>query len=64
SRGLIGPFFYEGTVTGFVYLVMLRTSILPAIRALYGNERFYLQQDGATPHYQRDVRAYLEEILP
>jgi hypothetical protein len=64
SRGLIGPFFFEATVTGLVYLDMLHTSILPAIRALYGNERFYLQHDGAPPHYHRDVRAYLDEILP
>ena len=34
-RGLIGPFFFEGTVTGHVYLDMLRTSILPAIRTLF-----------------------------
>jgi hypothetical protein len=37
TRGLIGPFFFEGTVTGLAYLNMLRTSILPAIYALYEN---------------------------
>ena len=37
ARGLIGPFFFEGTVTGEVYLEMLRASILPAICALYEN---------------------------
>ena len=31
SRGLIGPFFFEGTVTSALYLDMLQTSILPAI---------------------------------
>jgi len=31
SRGLIGPFFFEGTVTGALYLNMLQTSILRAI---------------------------------
>ena len=41
-RGLIGPFFFEGTVTGQVYLDMLRTSILPAICTLFGNDRFLL----------------------
>jgi hypothetical protein len=40
TRGLIGPFFFEGTVTGLAYLNMLRTSILPAIHALYENEQF------------------------
>ena len=35
ARGLIGPFFFEGTVTGEAYLEMLRSSILPAVRAFY-----------------------------
>jgi hypothetical protein len=56
-RSLIGPFFFEGTVTGPVYLSMLWTSILPAIHQPYGNDPFYFQQDGAPPHYYRDVRS-------
>jgi hypothetical protein len=43
---------------------MLADSIFPAIRALYGNDNFYFQQDGAPPHYHRDVRAYLDQNLP
>uniref|UniRef100_A0A2C9L5J0 Tc1-like transposase DDE domain-containing protein n=1 Tax=Biomphalaria glabrata TaxID=6526 RepID=A0A2C9L5J0_BIOGL len=39
-------------------------SIFPAIRALYGNDEFYFQQDGAPPHYHRDVRAYLDHNVP
>ena len=35
SRGLLGPFFFEGTVTGTTYLRMLEERILPAIRDLY-----------------------------
>jgi hypothetical protein len=50
-RGLIGPFFLGGTVTGPVYLNMLRTSILLTIHQLYGNEPFYFQEDGAPPQY-------------
>ena len=63
-RGLIGPLFFQSIITGQVYLDMLRTSILPAIRTLFGNGRFYFQQDGAPPHFHRDVRAYLDENLP
>ncbi|CAK1592284.1 unnamed protein product [Parnassius mnemosyne] len=63
SRGLIGPFRFEGTVTGINYLTMLADSIFPAIRALYGNDDFYFQQDGAPPHYHRDVGAYLDQNL-
>jgi hypothetical protein len=52
------------THTGQVYLNMLRTSILPEIRTLFGNDRFNFQQDGAPPHFHRDVRSYLDENLP
>ena len=64
ARGLIGPFRFEGTVTGETYRTMLADSIFPAIRALYGNDEFYFQQDGAPPHYHRDVRAYLDHNVP
>jgi len=37
-RGLNGPLFFEGTVTGQVYLDMLCTSILLAICTLFGND--------------------------
>ena len=43
---------------------MIQTSVLFAIRASYGDEECYLQQDGAPPHYHRDVRAYLDDNLP
>lgn len=57
SRRLIGPFRFEGIVTGENYLTMLDDFIVPVIRALYGNDNFYFQQDGATLHYHRDVGA-------
>ena len=63
ARSLIGPFFFEATVTGEAYLEMLRSSILPVIRALYEKSEVFYQQDGAPPHYHRDVRAFLDENL-
>jgi len=63
ARDLIGPFFFEGTVSGEAYLEMLRSSILPAICALYENSEVFYQQDGAPPHYHRNVRAFLDENL-
>jgi hypothetical protein len=54
-RGLIGLFFFEGTVTGPMYLNILWTSILTSILQLCGNEPYYFQQDGEPPHYDRDV---------
>ncbi|KAJ4438543.1 hypothetical protein ANN_14490 [Periplaneta americana] len=53
-----------GAVTRLVCLGMVRISCLYAIRALYGNERYYFEQDGAPSHYHRDVRTYLDETVP
>jgi hypothetical protein len=47
-----------------MYLNMLRTSILPVIHQLCGNDPFYFKQDGASPHYHRYIRGYHEETLP
>jgi len=57
-----GPFF-EGTVTGAAYLNILQESIVPTVRQLYGDDTWY-QQEGAPPHYHRDVRAYLDNTFP
>jgi hypothetical protein len=43
---------------------LLQTSICPAIRELFGDDRFYRQHDAAQPHYHRHVRAYLDDTLP
>ena len=59
----LGPFFFEGTVTGEAYLEMLRLSILPDVRTFYENSEVFYQQDGAPPHYHLDVRAPLDENL-
>ncbi|KAI8779666.1 Protein of unknown function DUF4817 [Biomphalaria glabrata] len=64
ARGLIGPFRFEETVNEKTYLIMLAGSIFIAIRASYGNDEFYFQQDGAPPLYHRDVRAYLDHNVP
>ncbi|PSN34043.1 hypothetical protein C0J52_27630 [Blattella germanica] len=40
---------------------MLRTSILPGVRALYGaDEEVFYQQDGVPPHYHLALRAFLD----
>ena len=63
ARVLIGPFFFEGTITGEACLEMLSSSILIAIRALYENSEIFYQQDGAPPHYHRDLWAFVNENL-
>ncbi|XP_076305614.1 uncharacterized protein LOC143222676 [Tachypleus tridentatus] len=62
--GVTGPFCFENTVTGFVYLNLLQESVVPRIRGQFRDEEFYFQHDGAPPHYHRNVRAYLDENLP
>ena len=37
---------------------------MPRIHEQFGDKEFYFQQDGAPPHYHRDVRAYLDKNLP
>jgi len=36
----------------------------PVIEDMFGHEEIYFQQDGAPPHYHRDVRAYLDATYP
>lgn len=64
SNGKVGPFFFEGTVTGAAYLQMLQEKIIPALGNIYNEELYYFQQDGAPPHYHRDVRAFLDYNFP
>jgi hypothetical protein len=63
-KGVIGPIFLNRTVTHSLYLTMLRNTIIPQLRLQYGDEDFYLQQDGAPPHYAVTVREFLDKELP
>jgi hypothetical protein len=54
-------FFDENTVTGVTYLAVLQNWLLPQINE--DSEDFILQQDGAPPHWHRDVRCFLNECL-
>lgn len=68
SRAIIGPFFFQGTVTGDSYLNMLETFALPRVVQLTdgaGDQpSLWWQQDGAPPHYSRAVRAWLDNNFP
>ena len=43
---------------------LLQQSVMPSIKKDFEDEEFYFQQDGAPPHYHRDVRFFLDEVLP
>lgn len=63
---LIGPYFFEGTVTGANYLHFLR-DVLPVLMENVDLEtrlRLWFQQDGAPPHFANVVRTYLDETFP
>lgn len=57
SLGIIGPYFFEDTVTGEAYRHMLQTFFWPRVQQ---HDQFYFQQDGAPPHYSRTVRQWLD----
>lgn len=60
SGGILGPFFFEETVTGARYLTVLKDDVWPIIN----RSKMYFQQDGASPHYAIPVRAWLDEKFP
>ena len=64
SRGLIGPFFFDATVTGLSYLNLLQQSVMPSIKEEFEDEEFYFQQNRTPPHYNHDIRSFLDEALP
>jgi len=60
KHGVISPFFFmESTVTGHSYLDMLENFAVPQIPP-----GFIFQQDGAPPHFHRDVTTFLDETFP
>lgn len=62
---IIGPFFYQENLNAQKYEDMLRNQIVPRILEITGQnfEHTYFQQDGASSHYGRDVRNYLDVVF-
>ena len=60
NKRLIGPFFFNDSVTGESYLHMLVNDFLPAIQDLKTLDT-YFQQDGAPAHYSLEVRTFLDK---
>lgn len=67
---IIGPFFIDGNLDSTKYLDLLTNLILPSLARLYpgnlGNidDSIWFQQDGAPPHYAREVRQLLNNVFP
>lgn len=63
---LIGPHIFESSLTGEMYLNFLRDDLPTFLNDVPINtkERMILQQDGAPPHYSRNVKEYLNTLFP
>ena len=61
---IIGPIFYEGTLTGAKYLSLLQNEIGPLVEDLNTNSEIWFQQDGAPAHYHNEVVGYLNDVFP
>ena len=59
SRGLIGPYFFEETVTGQTCMKMIEIMIPPLNDPFEKENKVYYQQDGARPHFHAKVRNFL-----
>jgi hypothetical protein len=49
----------ETTITGIVYLDMLKQFLIPQLDEEDHEGRIHFQQDGVPPHYLEKVREYL-----
>lgn len=64
SDGLLGPFFFDDTVTATSYLNMLEDKVWPIISRRPNAEEIIFQQDGAPPHFALIVRTWLDQHFP
>ena len=62
---VIGPYFYQGTLTGANYLNFLQNELPELLEKIPLNERamMWWQQDGAPPHYSRQVTDYINDTF-
>jgi len=60
SEGVIGPFFFDTTVTADKYLAMLKDNVVPLLEG----KDLYFMHDGAPAHYSLIVRDFLDERFP
>lgn len=64
AGGIIGPFFITGKLNGPKYLRMLKEQVLPLIRRNMLLNGGYWMQDGAPPHFAKEIRDFLDQTYP
>jgi hypothetical protein len=62
TEGLIGPYFFDGTVNGTNYHDMLSNYVLPQLQQRPDYDSLIFMQDGAPPHYATVVRNLLDTL--
>lgn len=61
---VIGPYFFEESLTGARYLQFLQDCLVPRLNELFPNRNdLWFQQDGAPPDFAVDVRTYLTIVF-
>lgn len=63
---IIGPYFFEGNLNGERYLHFLQNNLLDLLEdvPLDVIRRMWFMQDGAPPHYNVNVRRFLDNLFP
>lgn len=56
SQGVVGPYFFDDTVTGPSCLAMLNNYFYPFYSDLPDNEAMFFKHDGAPAHFASDVQ--------
>ena len=65
SGGIVGPIFFDATVTGISYLSMLKEHLLPRLQKIsqFTSGQLWFMHDGAPPHWSTAVRNWLNDIF-
>jgi hypothetical protein len=66
NKKIIGPYFFESTVTAASYMRCLQTLLIPYLENLPLSilRDIFFQQDGAPAHFATSVRTMLDQNLP
>jgi hypothetical protein len=64
AQGVVGLLFIEGAATANLYLELLQTTVVPDLEHHYDLGSLIWQQDGAPPHFGRNVRTFRDEKFP
>ncbi len=58
---IIGPYYFTECVNQRNYLKMLKDYFIPRLLKMPSREKYYFQQDGATPHTATSVQTWLSD---